>query len=49
MLVGDFSENLEVYVPYQTLTMVGFEVHTVCPGKKKGDKVKTAMHDFEND
>lgn len=36
-------------VPYQMLEMVGYEVHVVCPDKKKGDKVKTAIHDFEGD
>ena len=29
--------------------MVGHHVHTVSPGKKKGDTVKTAIHDFEGD
>jgi protease I len=24
-------------------------VHAVCPGKKSGDKIKTAIHDFEGD
>ncbi len=27
--------------------MLGIDVATVCPGKKKGDKVSTAVHDFE--
>jgi protease I len=36
-------------VPFQILTMVGHTVHTVCPGKKKGDTVKTAVHDFVGD
>jgi protease I len=48
-LVGDFVEDYEAMVPYQMLLMVGHEVHAVCPGKKKGDKVKTAIHDFEGD
>ena len=46
MLVGDYAEELEVYVPFQALTMVGFKVHAVSPGKKVGDKVKLAVHDF---
>ena len=29
--------------------MVGYEVHAVCPDKKKGDTIKTAIHDFEGD
>jgi protease I len=47
MLVGDFVEDYEAMVPYQILTMVGHEVHTVCPAKKAGDTVKTAVHDFD--
>lgn len=47
MLVGDFVEDYEAMVPYQMLLMVGHEVHTVCPGKKPGDAVATAVHDFE--
>ncbi len=34
-------------VPFQTLLTVGHEVHAVCPGKKAGDFVATAIHDFE--
>src|SRR6476619_1346836 len=49
MLVGDFVEDYEVMVPFQALSMVGHNVHTVCPGKKAGDKVRTAVHDFEGD
>lgn len=48
-LVGDFVEDYEAMVPYQMLLMVGHSVETVCPGKKCGDKVKTAIHDFEGD
>jgi len=49
MLVGDFVEDYEVMVPFQTLQMVGHTVHAVCPGKKSGDQVRTAVHDFEGD
>ena len=49
MLVGDFVEDYEAMVPFQILTMVGHQVHTVCPGKKAGDTVKTAVHDFVGD
>jgi protease I len=48
-LVGDFVEDYEVMVPFQALVMVGHAVHAVCPGKKAGDKVRTAIHDFEGD
>jgi protease I len=49
MLVGDFVEDYEVMVPFQMLLMVGHDVHAVCPDKKKGQTVKTAIHDFEGD
>lgn len=46
MLVGDFVEDYEAMVPYQALLSVGCSVDTVCPGKKRGDTVATAIHDF---
>lgn len=49
MLVGDYVEDYEVMVPFQALLMVGHAVHAVCPGKKTGDAVRTAIHDFEGD
>jgi protease I len=49
MLVGDYVEDYEVMVPFQALQMVGHTVHTVCPGKKAGETVRTAIHDFEGD
>jgi protease I len=49
MLVGDFSEDYEVMVPFQALQMVGHTVHAVCPDKQSGDTVATAVHDFEGD
>ena len=49
MLVGDFVEDYEVMVPFQALLMVGHTVHAVCPGKKGGETVRTAVHDFEGD
>lgn len=49
MLVGDFVEDYEAMVPFQMLTMVGHMVHAVCPDKKAGDTVRTAVHDFEGD
>lgn len=49
MLVGDFVEDYEVMVPFQALQMVGHMVHAVCPGKNSGDRVRTAIHDFEGD
>ena len=49
MLVGDFVEDYEAMVPYQMLLMVGHAVETVCPGKKTGDTVNTAVQDCEGD
>lgn len=47
MLVGDYVEDYEVMVPFQALQMVGHTVHAVCPDKKAGQFVRTAIHDFE--
>ncbi|WP_028353183.1 DJ-1/PfpI family protein [Bordetella petrii] len=47
MLVGDYAEDYETMVPFQALQAVGHIVHAVCPGKKSGDRVATAIHDFE--
>jgi deglycase len=49
MIVGDYVEDYEVMVPFQWLQMVGHTVHAVCPKKKAGDIVRTAIHDFEGD
>jgi protease I len=49
MLVGDYVEDYEVMVPFQALLMVGHTVHAVCPAKKSGEFVRTAIHDFEGD
>lgn len=49
MIVGDYVEDYEVMVPFQALQMVGHTVHAVCPGKKSGEYVRTAIHDFEGD
>ena len=47
LLAGDFVEDYEIMVPYQALLAVGHQVHAVCPGKKAGEHVATAIHDFE--
>lgn len=46
-LTGDYAEDYETMVPFQMLLMIGHEVHAVCPDKKAGDKIFTAIHDFE--
>jgi len=48
-LTGDFAEDYETMVPFQALLMLGHTVHAVCPGKKAGETIKTAIHDFEGD
>jgi len=47
MLVGDFGEDYEIMVPFQALLAVGHTVHAVCPDKKAGESIATAIHDFE--
>ncbi|MBK5567477.1 DJ-1/PfpI family protein [Ensifer sp. SSB1] len=49
MITGDFTEDYETMVPFQTLLASGYAVHAVCPGKKAGETVATAIHDFEGD
>ncbi|MCO5787019.1 protease [Pseudomonas sp. G11-1] len=49
LLAGDFTEDYETMVPFQALTMLGYQVDAVCPDKKAGDTVRTAIHDFEGD
>ena len=49
MLTGDFTEDYETMVPFQALLMVGHVVHAACPGKKAGEQLRTAIHDFEGD
>jgi protease I len=49
MLVGDFVEDYETMVPFQALQIAGHQVDAVCPNKKAGQSVRTAIHDFEGD
>jgi protease I len=49
LLAGDFVEDYEIMVPFQALQMLGHRVDAVCPGKKQGEQVRTAIHDFEGD
>ena len=46
LLCGDYTEDYETMVPFQALSMLGYQVDAVCPGKKAGDTVATAIHDF---
>jgi protease I len=49
MLVGEFSEEYEIFVFEQCMHAVGHTVHVVCPDKKAGETIKTSLHDFEGD
>lgn len=49
IITGDFVEDYELMVPFQALQAFGFSVDAVCPDKKAGDLIKTAIHDFEGD
>jgi protease I len=49
LIAGDFVEDYEIMVPFQTLLAVGHQVEAVCPGRKAGDRIRTAIHDFEGD
>ncbi|MCT8159875.1 DJ-1/PfpI family protein [Pseudoruegeria sp. SHC-113] len=49
MITGDFTEDYETMVPFQTLLACGHEVDAVCPGKAAGQSVPTSIHDFEGD
>ncbi|MEN9396320.1 MAG: hypothetical protein RLZ81_850 [Pseudomonadota bacterium] len=47
MICGDYCEDYETMVPFQALLAVGHSVQAVCPDKRAGDHIKTAIHDFE--
>ncbi|AOM00489.1 DJ-1/PfpI family protein [Cobetia marina] len=49
IIAGDFVEDYELMVPFQALQAMGHRVDVVCPDKREGDIVKTAIHDFEGD
>ena len=46
LLCGDFTEDYETMVPFQALGVLGYQVDAVCPDKKAGETVATAVHDF---
>ena len=49
LLVGDYAEDYEVMVPLQILKFISFEADSASPGKKAGDTIRTAVHDFLGD
>ena len=44
LLCGDYMEDYEAMVPFQSLQAYGVTVDAVCPGKKAGDACPTAVH-----
>lgn len=46
MLIGEYSEEYEIFVVQQALEAVGHTVDIICPETKKGDSVTTSVHDF---
>jgi protease I len=48
-ITGDYAEDYETMVPFQMMQMIGHTIHAVCPDKSAGDKIITAIHDFEGD
>ncbi|XDA99090.1 DJ-1/PfpI family protein [Sulfitobacter sp. LCG007] len=46
MLIGEYSEEYEIFVVQQALEAVGHTVDIICPETKKGDRVTTSVHDF---
>jgi len=46
MLVGEYSEEYEIYVFQQAFEAVGHTVDIICPETKKGYKLRTSAHDF---
>jgi protease I len=49
IIAGDFVEDYELMVPYQALLMLDHHVDVACPGKRAGESVATAIHDFEGE
>ncbi|KAI3976436.1 hypothetical protein MKX01_008294 [Papaver californicum] len=46
-LCGDFTEELELMVPFQALQALGCHVDAVCPDKKAGETCSTVIHEFQ--
>lgn len=49
MLVGEFSEEYEIFVFQQAFEAVGHKVDIVCPDTAAGYRLKTSVHDFGMD
>ena len=49
MLVGEFSEEYEIFVFQQAFEAVGHKVDVVCPETRAGFMLATSVHDFGPD
>ncbi|KAL7606902.1 protein DJ-1 homolog D isoform X1 [Lactuca sativa] len=48
-LCGDYMEDYEIYVPFQSFQALGCHVDSISSKIKKGDRCYTAIHEFEGD
>lgn len=46
-ITGDYAEDYELMVPFQALSALGMTCDVVCPDKKAGEQIRTAIHDFD--
>ncbi len=46
MLIGEYSEEYEIFVFQQAMEAVGHRVDIICPEAKAGDRITTSLHDF---
>ena len=46
MLIGEYSEEYEIFVFQQAMQAVGHTVDIICPETSAGDRVTTSVHDF---
>jgi len=46
MLVGEYSEEYEIFVFQQTFEALGHTVDLICPETKAGYRLTTSVHDF---
>ena len=46
LLAGDFTEDYETMVPFQALSMLGYQVDAVCPGKKAGELLADVLQNI---
>jgi deglycase len=46
MLIGEYSEEYEIFVVQQAMEAVGHTVDIICPETRAGERVTTSVHDF---